>query len=163
MFWQRGLAFEAEAGFGEAVELSPYEAVDSDHSRSHQHGGGDEHFVVAGIGGLADGCTQAGRGVGAALEVKIFGDNAGVPGSAGCGYQASEQVGKDSGEDEFFPALETTDVKNGAAFLQVGRDSNGAGDHIEQHIPLRAKQKNDHGCESEAATEADQDEKNHGQ
>jgi len=105
---------------------------------------------------LLDGGAEAGGGVDVAFEVEIFGDDTGVPRTAGSRDHAGDEVGKDSRQDQFFPALDSPQAKNGAAFLEIGGERHGPGDHVEQHIPLRAQQQHHNRGYAKAAAEADE-------
>ena len=62
---------------------------------------------VAAVGSLADRGPKADGRVDLSFEVKIFGDDAGVPCPAGCRHEAGDEVGKNPGQDQFLPALDS--------------------------------------------------------
>src|SRR5579883_1068157 len=99
-----GLGFETISGFGQPIHATPHEPIDSDHSRRHHDGRGEKEIEVAAVGRLADRRSQAHGCVDVPFEMKVLGDDARVPGTAGSSHEASDEVGEYSGQDEFLPA-----------------------------------------------------------
>ena len=68
-------AFELVAGFSEAVEGTPDEAVDGDNHQGHDDGGEQESGEVSAGTGGADLRAETGCDQRLVLELKIFRDN----------------------------------------------------------------------------------------
>ncbi len=100
-----GLPLEAVAGFGDAEERSPDEAIDGDNHQRHDDGGEQQDLELAVVGGCGDLGAEADGLQGLAFEVEVLGDDGGVPGATGGGDEAGEEEGKDAGEDDGAPAL----------------------------------------------------------
>src|SRR5262249_12313749 len=113
---------------------------------------------VAGVGGGADQRAEAGGLQGAALEVAVLGEDAGVPGPAGGGDHAGDQEGEDAGQDQLAPALAAGETEDARRLAQVARDAHGAGDDVEEDVPLGAEEDEDDRREAEPAPLADQEE-----
>src|SRR5258708_9785376 len=58
------------------------------------------------------------------------------------------------------PAIPGTEAVDLRGFLEVGGNGHGPGDDVEEDVPLRAKEHQEHGGNLEAAAEAKQKEKN---
>src|SRR5215469_17055361 len=132
------LCLETKTSFRQGVKAAPKEAIGRNHGCRHDDGGSEKEIEVAAVAGLADGCSQPDRRVDPTLEMEVFGNDAGVPSATGSGNQSGDQVRKDSREDQLSPAGQTVESKDGAAFLQVRRDGDCAGDNVKQDVPLRA-------------------------
>src|ERR1700722_2785472 len=111
------LRFEAEARFGEAIKFAPKQAIDGYHRCRHHHGCGEEQMEVAAVGGLRDGRAEGEGRVDVSLEMKIFGDDAGIPRAPGGGHHAGDEIRKNSREDQFFPTRNAREIKDGAGFF----------------------------------------------
>ena len=69
-----------------------------------------------------------------------LGHDAGVPGAARGGDGAGDVVGEDPGQDDPAPPLPAAHVRSSPRpRLQVGREGAGAGDDVEQDVPLGAE------------------------
>src|SRR5579862_1019951 len=154
-------SFKLESGGGEVVEAPPDQAIDADDDGGHQDGGGQKHIEVATVAGAADGAAEARRREDVALKMEIFGNDGRVPGAAGSGDHASDQVGENSGKDQVAPAFPATEVKNFGGFFQIGGDSHGAGDDVEEDVPLGAEEDQQHGSPLHAAAAVNEEEQNH--
>ena len=64
--------------------------------------------------------------------------------------------GKIPGSKSFPPALRPAKAKNGAHFLQIRGNRDGAGDHVEQDVPLRPQQQQHDRTNSQTAARANQ-------
>ena len=93
---------------------------------------------------------------GAVGHAGVFGEDRRVPGAARCRDHAGDEVGKDAGEDEPGPALPASEVVERSNLAQVGGDGHGAGDHVEEDVPLRAEQHQGDGPDAEPAADFDQ-------
>ena len=67
----------------------------------------------------------------AALKMEIFGDDAGVPRSAGGGDHIGNQIRKNCRQDQKTPAIPGSETENARDFFQVRRNRHGAGYDIE--------------------------------
>src|SRR5712664_1746097 len=154
------LSFQLEAGRGEAIEAAPQQAVDEHDDGGHDERRSEQHIEAAGVAGAADGAAEAGGRNDSALEMKIFRDDAGVPGAARSGHHSGDEIGKNAGQDEVTPAVPGAEAVNLRGFLEVRGDGHGAGDDVEEDVPLRAEEQQQHGGYLDAAAEAQQKEKN---
>ena len=66
------------------------------------------------------------------------------------------RYGKMAGQKQFPPALDFAQAEHSADFLQIRGNGAGAGDHIEQNVPLRSQQQQQHGANPHAAAHANQ-------
>src|SRR6267143_693798 len=154
------LSFQLEAGRGEAIEAAPQQAVDEHDDGGHDERRSQQHDEAAGVAGAADGAAEAGGRNDAALEMKIFRDDAGVPGAARCGHQAGDEIRKNSRQDEITPAIPRTEAVDLRGFLEVRGNGHGAGDDVEEDVPLRSEKHQEHGGNFEAAADAKKKQKN---
>src|SRR6267143_3614275 len=92
--------------------------------------------------------------------MKILRNDACVPRAARGGYHAGDEIRKNSRQDEVAPAIPGAEAIDLRGFLEVGGNGHGAGDDVEEDVPLRAKKHQQHGGNFEAAAEAQQKEKN---
>ena len=90
------------------------------------------------------------------LKMEIFGHDAGVPGAARRGDEPRDQERENPRQEQFPPALEISQPEHSAHFFQVRGNGAGAGDDIEQDVPLRAEQEQDHGADSHPAADPNQ-------
>src|ERR1035441_6486383 len=60
-------------------------------------------------------------------------------------------------QDQFAPTLPAADAENAGDFFQIGGNGHGAGDHVEQNVPLRAEQQQNDRAESQTSAQANQD------
>src|SRR5215469_16293560 len=132
--------FQPEPRLCQTVHGSPKCAVDGYDDSSHKDGSRQEQSKVPRICGVTDGCAQADGRNGLSIQVKVLGDDAGVPCSASCCNQARDQVRKNTWKDEFLPLLPLAKTKDVCGFLQVGGNGHGSGNHVKQDIPLRSQQ-----------------------
>src|SRR5258708_34361053 len=58
------------------------------------------------------------------------------------------------------PAAPGREAKDPRGFFQVGGDGHGAGDDVEEDVPLGAEKHDEHGGDFETATQADQEKQN---
>src|SRR5208337_2055568 len=133
-------AFEFEARLGETIKTPPEQAVGGDDYGGQGDGAGEKKIEILGIGGRGNHGADAHGRIGPAFEVEILGDDAGVPGAAGGGNHAGNKKRKDPRQNQFSPTLPAPDAENAGGFLQVGGNGDGASDHIEQNVPLRAQE-----------------------
>src|SRR5271157_4010275 len=150
------LAFQLIPGFSQAVEAAPDEAVHSDDHEGDHDGGQEQDGKTARVGGGVDLRAQADGLEGTVLDVGVFSKNRSVPGSAGGCDHAGDEVGEDSGENEFGPALPAGEVEEGGDFAEVGGDGHGSGDDVEEDVPLRAEEHKNDGADAQAAADFDQ-------
>src|SRR5664280_2512589 len=113
------LGVEAEAGFGEAVHLPPDETIGGDDDRGHGEGGCNQEREVAFVGGMTDGRAESDGLVDLTAEMKVLGNDTGVPCAPGSGDQAGDEVGKDCGQNQLAPALPAVDSEDLGSFFQV--------------------------------------------
>src|ERR1700687_4026821 len=92
--------------------------------------------------------------------MKIFRDDAGVPRAARCGNHASDEIRENGRQDEVAPAIPGAEAVDLRGFLEVGGNGHGAGDDVEEDVPLRAEKHQEHGGNLKAAAEAKQKKKN---
>src|SRR5713226_10054444 len=92
--------------------------------------------------------------------MKIFRDDAGVPGAARSGHHAGDEIRKNAGQDEKTPAIPGAEAIDLRGFLEVGGNGHGAGDDVEENVPLRAEEHQEHGGNLEAAAKTKQKKKN---
>src|SRR6266404_6349148 len=92
--------------------------------------------------------------------MKILRNDACVPRAARGGYHAGDEIRKNSRQDEVAPAIPGAEAVDLRGFLEVRGNSHGAGDDVEEDVPLRAEKHQEHGGNLEAAAEAKQKEKN---
>src|SRR5437879_11646505 len=111
------LRLQLEAGGGQAIETPPEQPVDEHDDGGHDERRSEQDVEAAGVAGAADGAAEAGGRNDSALEMKIFRDDAGVPGAARCGHQAGDQVRKNSRQDEITPAIPRTEAVDLRDFL----------------------------------------------
>src|SRR5207245_11591105 len=107
-----------------------------------------------------DRAAQPGRRNNPSLEVKILRNDAGVPRAARSRHQAGDEIGKDAGEDEMTPAIPGAESEDLRGFLQFRRDGHGAGNDIEEDVPLRAEEHEEHSGNFKTPAKAKQQEKN---
>ena len=88
--------------------------------------------------------------------MKIFRDDAGVPGAAGGGDQAGDQIGKDAGQNHDLPALPLGEMEELGDFFQVRGNGGGPGNHIEEDVPLGAQQHEGDRTDAQPAAPANQ-------
>src|SRR5581483_1448410 len=92
----------------------------------------------------ADSSAKSHGRVNVSFEMEIFRNDAGIPSSARCCNQSSSQVRKDAGKDKPSPSCHRAKFEYCGDFLQVTGDGNRARDHIEENVPLRSQQKENH-------------------
>ena len=92
-------AFKFVTGFRETIEASPQEAVGGHDDGGKGDGAGEKHVEVLAIGGGGDHSAYSDGRIGLALEVKVLGHNAGVPGATGGGDHPGDEKGKNSGQN----------------------------------------------------------------
>src|SRR5260370_3519109 len=154
------LSFQLEARGGQAVEAPPKQAIDEHHDRRHNERRSQQHIEAAGVAGAADGAAETRGRNNPSLKGKIFRDDAGVPRAARCGYHAGDEVRKNPWQDEVAPAIPGAEAVDLRGFLEVRGDGHGAGDDVEEDVPLRAEEHQQHGGYLDAASEAQQKKKN---
>src|SRR5229473_2320661 len=154
------LRLQLEARRGEAIEAAPQQAVDEHDNGGHDERRSEQHIEAAGVAGAADGAAESRGRNDSALEMKIFRDDAGVPGAARSGHHAGDEIRKNAGQDEKTPAIPGAETIDLRGFLKVGGNGHGAGDDVEEDVPLRAEEHQEHGGDLEAAAEAKQKKKN---
>src|SRR5207302_1629078 len=79
---------------------------------------------------------------------------------ARCGHHAGDQIRKNRGQDEVAPAIPGAEAVDLRGFLEVRGNGHGAGDDVEEDVPLRAEEHQEHGRNLEAFAEAKQKKKN---
>src|ERR1700691_3152927 len=99
------LAFKFEARFGKTIKPPPEQAVGGDDHGSQGDGAGEEEIKILGVGGRGNHGADAYGRIDLALEVEIFGDDAGVPRAPGGRNHPGNEKGENSGQDQFPPAL----------------------------------------------------------
>src|SRR5467141_3551003 len=115
---------------------------------------------AAGVAGAADGAAEAGGRNDSALKMKIFRNDAGVPRAARCRHHAGDEIRKNGRQDEVAPAIPGAEAVDFRGFLEVRGNGHGAGDDVEEDVPLRAEEHQEHGRNLEASAEAKQKKKN---
>ena len=68
-----------------------------------------------------------------------LGDDGGVPGAAGRGDRARDVIGKDPRQDDPAPPQPAADAEIARGLAQIAGEGGGAGDDVEQDVPLRAQ------------------------
>src|SRR6266852_9240102 len=154
------LSVQLEAGRGEAIEAAPQQAVDEHDNGGHDQRRSEQHIEAAGVAGAADGAAESRGRNDSALEMKIFRDDAGVPSAARCGHHAGDEIRKNRGQDEVAPAIPGAEAVDLRGFLEVRGNGHGAGHDVEEDVPLRAEEHQEHGRNVEASAEAKQKKKN---
>src|SRR5467141_4407388 len=153
------LGFEFETRRSKTVEAAPKQAIDEHDDRGHDERRGQQYIEAAGVAGAADGVAESGSRNNPALEVKIFRDDAGVPRATRGRHQPGDEIGKDTGQDKAAPAIPRAEMKNVSDFFQVRGNGHGAGDDVEEDVPLRAEKHQEHGGQFETAAETKKEEK----
>src|SRR5467141_2457553 len=92
--------------------------------------------------------------------MKILRNDACVPRAIRGGYHAGDEIRKNSRQDEVAPAIPGAEAVDLRGFLEVGGNGHGAGDDVEEDVPLRAEKHQEHGGNLEASAEAKQKKKN---
>src|SRR6202171_1479169 len=92
--------------------------------------------------------------------MKIFRDDAGVPRAARCGHHAGDEIRENGRQDEVAPVIPGAEAVDLRGFLEVRGNGHGAGDDVEEDVPLRAEKHQEHGGNLKAAAEAKQKKKN---
>src|ERR1700722_20881528 len=87
---------QLEARGGQAVESLPERSIYSYDNNRHDHGCSQKHRQIPRIRGPADRRPQTAHGKRFTLKMKIFRDDAGVPGAARSRHHACYQVRKNS-------------------------------------------------------------------
>ena len=95
--------------------------------------------------------------------MEIFRDDAGVPRAARGRNHSGDEIGKNSGEDQVAPAIETAESKDVGDFFQIRGNGHSAGDDVEQNVPLGAEEHERHGGNFHAAAQVNQEKKNDGE
>lgn len=98
-----------------------------------------------------------------AFEAEVFGDDAGVPGTAGGGDQAGDEERENAGKNDRAPALPGAEVKEAGDFFEVVGDGDGTGDDVEEDVPLCAEEHEENGGGVHATAVADKDEQEDGE
>src|SRR6266481_9790730 len=86
--------------------------------------------------------------------------DAGVPGAARGRHHARDEIRENARQDEVPPAVPGPQAVDLRGFLEVRGNGHGAGDHIEENVPLRTEKHQQHGGNLEAASQAEQKKKN---
>src|SRR6202008_3590046 len=97
-----------------------------------------------------------GSGICLTLEVKVFSDDASVPGAARCCYEARDEKWKYSGKDQLLPTFPSAQPEDCSRLLKISGDRHSPGDHVEQDVPLRAEQKQNDGTDTKPSAQFDQ-------
>src|ERR1700678_1458479 len=155
-FYVSNLCIKSKLGLSQVVHRTPYQAVYRDYHERHDDGSEQQNGKLTMIAGCADLCTQPKRLQGAIFEMKIFGDDAGVPGAAGRSDQAGDEVRKDAWQNHDLPTLPQGEFVELGYFLQVGGNSGGAGNHIKEDVPLGAQQHKRNRPDAQTAAPADE-------
>src|SRR5258707_15752789 len=92
--------------------------------------------------------------------MKILRNDACVPRATRGGYHAGDEIRKNSRQDEVAPAIPGAEAVDLRGFLEVRGKGHGPGDDVEEDVPLRAEEHQEHGGNLEAAAEAKQKKKN---
>src|SRR6267143_116465 len=92
--------------------------------------------------------------------MKILRNDACVPRATRGGYHAGDEIRKNSRQDEVAPAIPGAEAVDLRGFLEVSGNGHGAGDDVEEDVPLRAEKHQEHGGNLKASAEAKQKEKN---
>jgi hypothetical protein len=124
----------------QTIEPAPDGTIDGHHDRSHYDCGCNKKIEIARICCPADDRTQPHRRKYLPVGMKIFGNNAGVPGTAGRGDQPRYQVRKNARKDEFAPLRGRAELENRSSFLDISGDSNRASYDVKKNVRLCSKQ-----------------------
>src|SRR5476649_165637 len=128
---------KVQPALGHAVQPAPDEVVEAHDEDAHHADAQRDAREVAGRRHLGDVAAQAVRLQGGRTPADVFGDDGGVPRAAGGGDGAGDETGEDRRQQvatPFEPAGQA-EILRGVA--QLGRHGGGAGDDVEQQIPLR--------------------------
>ena len=136
--WRISL-LETEAPFGETVERPPHQAIAGHDHERHDADAQHDARIVAGSACFGDVGAEAGGLELGVAPARHLGDDAGVPRAARRGERAGDVVRQDPGQDDLAPPLPGAQAKQGRDLAQVGREGAGAGDDVEQDVPLRAQ------------------------
>src|SRR5260370_6711950 len=147
------LSLQLETQGGQPVEASPQQPVDEHDDSGHDQRRSKQHVKAAGIAGAADGASQSWGRNNFPLEMKIFCDDAGVPGAARRRHHARDEIRENARQDEVPPAGPGPEPVDLRGFLKIRGNGHGAGDHIEKDGPLRTEKHQQHGGNVEAAPE----------
>src|SRR5216684_4477267 len=150
------LSLQLEAGGRKAIQAAPEQPVDEHDDRGHDERRSQQHIEAARIAGAADGAAKTRRRNNPSLEMKIFRDDAGVPRSARCRHQARYEIRKYSRQDQVTPAIPGAEAVDLRRFLEVGRNGQRTGDDVEENVPLRAEEHQEHRSNLQAAAKAKQ-------
>src|SRR5271155_1547745 len=122
--------------FRDDIEPSPHESVCANDKHTHHADAEDDARPITDRSCVLDIGTQAhGRKV-CITPGYEFGDDTGVPGSAGSGDGARDPSSKDARPDERTPFAPTPQANAVSHLSQVIRNALSAGDDVEEHVPL---------------------------
>ena len=93
---QQALRFESESGRCQPVQAAPNETVDRKNDKRHQHCSDQKDRIIPLVRSVAHHGAQAGCRKRPAVQVEVFGHNAGIPGAPGSGNKTGDQVGENS-------------------------------------------------------------------
>src|SRR6202158_2828647 len=156
------LRLQFKAGGGEAIEAPPKQPIDEHHDGGHDERRSEQDVEAAGVAGAGDGASAPGSRNDSALEMKIFRNDAGVPSAAGCRHHAGDEIRENARQDEVAPAIPGAEAVDLRSFLEVRGNGRGAGNDVEEDVPLRAEEHQEHGGDLEAAAKTKQEKKNNG-
>jgi hypothetical protein len=98
--------------------------------------GDEKDRIVPFVRRATDYGTQSSRRESLAIQVKVLGQDARIPGAPRSSHKTGDQVGKDSRQNQLSPSFPSAELEDAADFLQVSRQGDRAGDDVEQDVPL---------------------------
>ncbi len=115
------------------------------------------------IAGCADLGAEAEGLDGGVMNFEVFGDDGSVPGASTGGDEAGDEVGEDAGQDEGGPVLEAGKAEQAGDLAEVGRNSHGTGDDVEEDVPLSSEEHEGDGAETKSHAELHEPDDNEGE
>ena len=128
-----------ELAFRVEIEWTPEGAIDDNDEEAHHRDAEHDAVKIAGLGLLGNIGAES---VGAQMLVAPgcdLGDDAGIPRAARGGDRAGDVIGQHRGQRDAPPPQPAAHAEIGAGGAQLGRNRRGAGDDIEQNVPLGAE------------------------
>src|SRR5664280_2527939 len=129
-------ASQREPTLGHPVEAPPEQPVDDDDEGAHDDAPGDQQGELALGRGGSDVVAQPERVEGVVVPADQLGHDGRVPRPAGGGDPTGHVGGEDGREDDLSPALAPRQTHRDHHLAQIVGDGAGAGDDVEQDVPL---------------------------
>src|SRR5712671_7202103 len=119
---------EAEATLSEGIERPPEQPVEERHQNAHD---GDAENDPREVTGFCRSCYIGTETGGRQMDVAPacdFGDDRGIPRSAGCGDGPRDVIGENPRQDDFHPPPPAPEVEAAGGLAKVGRECCGTRD-----------------------------------